>query len=98
MGSEEYPDAGSVTINLNTIQACISADDGGGLRFLNAGLSYYHVHHNIITHNIAMHEGGGVSINDAPFVSFTDNGEFPSVETSYAACHTRTNMTRAPQC
>ena len=75
-GIHLYPDAGNVTIDHNVIQACISGDDGGGLRFLNAGLSEYQVHDNIITHNVAMHEGGGVSINDAPFVHFSDNSEF----------------------
>jgi len=65
--------AGDVTISDNTIQGCLSGDDGGGIRFLNPGLSQYTVVDNIISHNVAMHEGGGVSINDAPFVTFTGN-------------------------
>ena len=76
VGSTAYPNAGDVDITYNWIQACSSGDDGGGLRFLNAGLSTYHVHANLITHNIAMHEGGGVSMNDAPYVFFWENGEF----------------------
>jgi hypothetical protein len=80
----EYPTyAGSVVIEGNVIQGCISGDDGGGLRFLNPGgdstsddpkyNSIYTVKNNVITHNVAMHSGGGVSINDAPYVYFTDN-------------------------
>jgi hypothetical protein len=65
--------AGNVSIFNNVIQGCISGDDGGGIRFLNPGLSHYYVHGNTISHNVAMHEGGGVSLNDAPFVHFYDN-------------------------
>lgn len=65
--------AGDVNISGNIIQGCVSGDDGGGIRFLNPGASTYHVHDNIITHNVAMHEGGGVSINDAPVISLNDN-------------------------
>jgi hypothetical protein len=70
-----YPElkAGNVMINDNIIQGCVSGDDGGGLRFLGAGLSNYNVSGNIFTHNVALHEGGGVSINDAPFVTFQNN-------------------------
>jgi hypothetical protein len=70
----DYPAfAGRVSITDNVIQGCVSGDDGGGIRFLNPGLDDYYVENNIITHNVAMHEGGGVSINDAPFVHFTGN-------------------------
>ena len=65
--------AGNVNIDDNVIQGCVSGDDGGAIRFLNVGLDDYYVRNNIITHNLAMHEGGGVSINDSPFVHFTNN-------------------------
>lgn len=65
--------AGAVSITGNVIQGCVSGDDGGGIRFLNAGLDDYIVEYNIITHNLAMHEGGGVSIDDTPFIYFRRN-------------------------
>lgn len=78
-------DAGNVEITENIIQGCLSGDDGGGIRFLNPGLSEYRVHHNRISHNVALHEGGGVSINDAPFVTFHTNEVVSNLATGTSA-------------
>ena len=69
----------------NIIQGCLSGDDGGGIRFLNPGLSDYTVHDNTISHNVALHEGGGVSINDAPFVYFHNNKVVSNLVTGTSA-------------
>jgi hypothetical protein len=67
------PGAGPVDIYANLIQANLSNDDGGGLRFLMAGDFTYNVYNNIIVNNVSTHEGGGVSLNDAPDVRFYNN-------------------------
>jgi hypothetical protein len=71
--TELSPGAGPVDIYANLIQANLSNDDGGGLRFLMAGDFTYNVYNNIIVNNVSTHEGGGVSLNDAPDVRFYNN-------------------------
>ena len=88
-------DAGDVDIHGNLIQACVSGDDGGGLRFLNPGMSQYDVKNNIITHNVALHEGGGVSLNDAPFVKFHSNVVMNNLATGTSAESVRTELLAA---
>jgi hypothetical protein len=65
--------SGVVEINNNLIQANMSEDDGGGLRFLMVGNFPMNVYNNMIANNVATHEGGGVAIDDAPNVRFYDN-------------------------
>ena len=79
------PGAGPVDIYNNLIQANLSNDDGGGLRFLMAGNFVYNVYNNIIVNNISTHEGGGVSLNDAPQVRFFNNTVMKNLTTATAA-------------
>lgn len=67
-GSPRLADAGDVIIDNNWIQGCLSNDDGGGIRFLNPGLSSYLIINNVVVNNVATQEGGGISLNDAPNV------------------------------
>ena len=76
--------AGRVDIYSNIIQANLSNDDGGGLRFLMAGTSRYNVYNNIIVNNVATHEGGGVALNDAPNVRFYNNTVMKNLTTATA--------------
>ena len=78
------PGAGAVNIYNNLLQANLSNDDGGGLRFLMAGNFQYNVYNNIIVNNISTHEGGGVSLNDAPNVRFYNNTVMKNITTASA--------------
>jgi uncharacterized repeat protein (TIGR01451 family) len=78
------PGAGAVDIYNNLIQANLSNDDGGGLRFLMSGNFVYNVYNNIIVNNISTHEGGGVSLNDAPQVRFFNNTVMKNLTTATA--------------
>lgn len=78
------PGAGPVNIYNNLIQANLSNDDGGGVRFLMAGNFVYNVYNNIIVNNISTHEGGGVSLNDAPNVRFFNNTVMNNITTATA--------------
>jgi len=76
--------SGPVTISRNVIQANLSNDDGGGLRFLMAGTSTMTVQNNMITNNVSTHEGGGVGINDTPNVRFVNNTVMKNLTTATA--------------
>ena len=65
--------SGAVDVYNNLIQANMSEDDGGGLRFLMAGNFPMNVYNNMIVNNIATHEGGGVALDDASNVRFFNN-------------------------
>ncbi|MFN3983253.1 MAG: hypothetical protein ACK4SA_22985, partial [Caldilinea sp.] len=78
------PGAGPVNIYNNLIQANLSNDDGGGVRFLMAGNFVYNVYNNIIVNNISTHEGGGVSLNDTPNVRFFNNTVMNNITTATA--------------
>jgi hypothetical protein len=78
------PGAGAVSIYGNLIEANLSNDDGGGLRFLMAGNFPYDVFNNIIVNNVSTHEGGGVSLNDAPSVRFYNNTVMKNITTATA--------------
>ena len=58
--------SGAVDIYANYIQGNLANDDGGGIRFLQAGNFPMKVYNNVIAGNISTHEGGGIGINDAP--------------------------------
>jgi FtsP/CotA-like multicopper oxidase with cupredoxin domain len=84
--------AGDVVIDGNRIQGCVSGDDGGGIRFLNPYLSVYDVKNNIITHNVGLHEGGGISLNDAPFVKVHNNVIMNNIVTGTSIESVRSNL------
>ncbi len=78
------PGAGPVNIYANLIQANLSNDDGGGVRFLMAGNFEYNLYNNIIANNVSTHEGGGVSLNDAPNVRIYNNTIVKNITTATA--------------
>lgn len=84
-GSSNGPKgAGPVNIYNNLIQANLSDDDGGGLRFLMAGNFQMNVYNNMIINNVSTHEGGGVAIDDAPNVRFMNNTVMKNITTATA--------------
>ena len=78
------PGSGPVDIYNNLIQANMSNDDGGGLRFLMAGNFPMNVYNNMIVNNISTHEGGGIGINDTPNVMFYNNTVMKNLTTATA--------------
>ncbi len=78
------PGTGRVDVYSNIVQANMSNDDGGGLRFLMAGDYLFNVYNNMFLNNISTHEGGGVSLNDAPNVRFYNNTVAKNISTSTA--------------
>ena len=76
--------AGAVDIHHNWIHSNLANDDGGGLRFLMSGVETYNVFDNIITNNVSTHEGGGVSLNDAPYVNIFNNTIMKNLTTATA--------------
>ncbi|HEY0530191.1 MAG TPA: hypothetical protein VGD29_01170 [Actinoplanes sp.] len=78
------PGSGRVTIDANTVQANLSNDDGGGLRFLSAGNVTETVTNNVLAGNISTHEGGGVALDDAPDVRFVNNTVMDNITTATA--------------
>lgn len=77
--------AGPVSISGNIIQANLSNDDGGGIRFLMSGNFTYNVFNNFIVNNISTHEGGGIAIDDAPSVRIYNNTIMKNITTATAA-------------
>ncbi len=78
------PGAGPVNVYNNLIQANLGGDDGGGLRFLNAGNFAYNVYNNMVVNNVSAHEGGGISLNDAPQVRVYNNTIMKNITTATA--------------
>lgn len=78
------PGTGPVDIYSNIIQANLSNDDGGGLRFLMAGNFPFNVYNNFFVNNVSTHEGGGISLNDAPDVRFFNNTVMKNLTTATA--------------
>jgi hypothetical protein len=76
--------AGAVQVYANLVQNNLANDDGGGLRFLQAGNFPYDVHDNMFVNNVSTHEGGGVSLNDAPDVRFYNNTVMNNITTASA--------------
>ena len=76
--------SGAVDIYNNLIQANLSDDDGGGIRFLMAGNFPMNVYNNMIVNNVSTHEGGGVALDDAPNVRFINNTVMQNVTTATA--------------
>ncbi len=78
------PGAGAVDVYNNLLQGNLANDDGGGLRFLDAGNFAYNVYNNMIVNNVSTHEGGGVSIDNAPAVRFYNNTVMKNLTTATA--------------
>ncbi|MCB0113328.1 MAG: hypothetical protein KDD84_04550, partial [Caldilineaceae bacterium] len=78
------PGSGAVDIYNNLIQANLSNDDGGGIRFLMAGNYPMNVYNNIVVNNVSTHEGGGISLNDAPNVRIFNNTIMKNLTTATA--------------
>jgi hypothetical protein len=76
--------SGATTIVRNLIQANLSNDDGGGLRFLMAGTAAMTVSDNMIVNNVSTHEGGGVALNDTTNVRFFNNTVMKNLTTATA--------------
>ena len=75
------PGTGAATIDANVIDANLASDDGGGIRLLQVSGSHVTkadpqtiaITNNTITNNVSAHEGGGIALDDAPFVTIVDN-------------------------
>jgi hypothetical protein len=65
--------AGAVKVHDNFIGSNLANDDGGGIRFLQAGNFPFDVYNNMITNNVSTHQGGGIAIDDAPQVRIYNN-------------------------
>ena len=76
--------AGAQNVYNNMIQANLSNDDGGGIRFLQAGNFPMNVYNNMLVNNVSTHEGGGIAIDDAPNVRFFNNTVMKNVTTATA--------------
>ena len=76
--------SGPVDIYDNVVQANVSNDDGGGIRFLMAGDFPMNVFNNVVVNNVSAHEGGGISINDAPAVRVFNNTIMKNLTTATA--------------
>ncbi len=76
--------AGKVTIDSNYIGDNLAQDDGGGIRFLEAGIEPMTVTNNMITDNVSAHEGGGVAIDNAPDVRLVNDTIANNITTATA--------------
>ena len=78
--------SGAVSIDHNYMGINIAQDDGGAIRLMGTtgkgnaalparpnGLSPITITNNILTNNISAHEGGAISLNDAPVVDIVNN-------------------------
>lgn len=75
---------GATAIRSNLVQANLSNDDGGGIRFLMAGAGQMDVVNNTIVDNVSTHEGGGISLDDAPNVRVVNNTVMKNLTTATA--------------
>ena len=76
--------SGPVKIHDNYIAANLAGDDGGGIRFLQAGNWQADVYNNMITNNVSTHEGGGIALDDATNVRIFNNTIAKSITTATA--------------
>jgi hypothetical protein len=75
---------GSLLIDANQITDNLANDDGGGLRFLQAGRNRIDVKNNIVSNNISAHEGGGIALDDSVNVHLTGNTIVKNLTTATA--------------
>jgi hypothetical protein len=80
--------SGAVTIDANTIEANLANDDGGGLRFLQAGNFPIAVTNNMVVDNVSTHEGGGIALDDSVDVRVVNNTVMGNITTATAATST----------
>jgi hypothetical protein len=80
--------AGPVSIQDNYIGDNLGYDDGGGVRFLQAGTAAFDVSNNMISDNVSAHEGGGVAIDDAPNVRLVNDTIANNLSTATAVTST----------
>jgi hypothetical protein len=78
------PGSGAVSIDANVIEANLANDDGGGMRFLQAGNFPISVTNNIVVDNISTHEGGGIALDDAPDLRIVNNTVMGNLTTATA--------------
>jgi SdrD B-like domain/Polysaccharide lyase family 4, domain II/IPT/TIG domain len=80
------PSTGTGPVNLheNLVQDNVANDDGGGIRFLQAGNAPISVVNNMIDDNISTHEGGGLALDDATNVRVVDNTVMNNITTATA--------------
>ena len=76
--------SGRVTVDANLIQDNLANDDGGGVRFLQAGKALIKVTNNIVTDNISAHEGGGFALDDTTNVHIVGNTVMKNITTATA--------------
>ena len=75
----------SLTIDGNTVERNLANDDGGGIRFLQAGRVPISVTNNFVNDNISTHEGGGFALDDSTNVSIIGNTVMRNITTATAA-------------
>jgi hypothetical protein len=80
--------AGTTTIDSNYIGDNLAQDDGGGVRFLEAGVEPMLVTNNMITDNVSAHEGGAVAIDNAPDVRLVNDTIANNITTATATTST----------
>ena len=74
----------SLTIDGNTVERNLANDDGGGIRFLQAGTVPISVTNNFVNDNISTHEGGGFALDDSTNVSIIGNTVMRNITTATA--------------
>ena len=80
--------SGPVKIHDNYIASNLAGDDGGGLRFLQAGNWQADVYNNMITDNISTHEGGGIALDDSTNVRIYNDTIAKNITTATAVTAT----------
>ena len=73
-----------MTIDANLVQDNLANDDGGGIRFLQAGNDRINVTNNIVTNNVSTHEGGGFALDDSTNVRIVGNTVMKNLTTATA--------------
>ena len=74
----------SLTIDGNTVERNLANDDGGGIRFLQAGNVPISVTNNFVNDNICTHEGGGIALDDSTNVTIIGNTVMNNITTATA--------------
>ena len=76
--------SGQVTIDANLVQDNLANDDGGGIRFLQAGTAKIRVTNNMVVNNVSTHEGGGFALDDSTNVQLINNTVMKNITTATA--------------
>ncbi|OLB80437.1 MAG: hypothetical protein AUI14_06785 [Actinobacteria bacterium 13_2_20CM_2_71_6] len=75
---------GAVTVDANIVEANLANDDGGGIRFLQAGNFPITVTNNMVVDNVSTHEGGGFALDDSTDVRIINNTVMGNITTATA--------------